>query len=178
MKTIKYLVAAFVGLLLAACSQDQPVDSAFYDLTKGNEQEVLINYAANTLLSMYVAEIAAQNAGSEKVREFASSIAKDHREIYGELEKLAAGRNIRLPQMFMEKQAEVLKRMRAREGASADKAFVNIVAVYDRSFGKEMEQVMRGKAADEGMLEFARLVDAQRAAHQNKANMLKPQISA
>ena len=37
---------------------------------------------------------------------------------------------------------------------------------------------LQGKAADEGVLEFARLVDAQRAAHQNKANMLKAQISA
>lgn len=173
MKTISFFTFALLGLVAVACnpssSEPDPQKYGFYNLTRGNERDVLINYAGNTLLSIYLAEIVAEKAESERIRESAVVFADGHRRIYKELEKLAADRKVRLPQMFMQRQVDVMKMMRSKEGTALDKTFIQMVTAYDGAFGGQMEKALQEKSSDESVLEFARLVDSRRPAHQAEA---------
>lgn len=176
MKTIRFFTIALLGLVVVSChpssSKINPQEYGFYDLTKGNENDVLINYAGNTLLVIHLSDIVLKHAESEPLRGHAAAFAESQRRIFNEYKKLATNRKIRLPKMFMQEQVNVIQMMKSKEGASLNKSFIRIVEAYNNAFGDSMEMAMQEKGAHGTVLEFARLVDAQQQAHQAETKEL------
>ncbi|MCB0579475.1 MAG: DUF4142 domain-containing protein [Phaeodactylibacter sp.] len=183
MKAIRYFAAFFAGLLLAACQQT-PKEAAhqvnnyrFEGLTVADEADVLTNYAANTLLSIELSDVAVQDGFSEEVRALAATMAKDHRQLFGELEKLAANFDMALPAKLSDEQMEMVEMLKSKSGKALDETYVDMVISYHEAFSGKMEAIMKNTSY-EGMLDFARLVDSHHYVHLNEAKKLKMSLDA
>ena len=183
MNMIRYFSISLAAFLLIACQQTpkeealQENNYRFEGLAVSNEVNVLTNYAANTLLSIRLADIAVQDASTSQVRELAKMMAKDHRQLYGELEKLAANYNMALPAELSEGQRETVKMLESKTGASLDQSYVDMSISYHEAFSDKMENIIKD-TSHESMLEFARLVDSHRYVHLNEAKKLKMELEA
>ena len=183
MKTIRYFTIAMASFLFVACQQTpkeealQENNYRFEGLTVSDEVTILTNYSSNTLLSIQLADIAIQDATSEKVRALATKIAKDHRQLFGELERLAANFNMVLPAKLSEEQMETVDMLKSKSGAAFDRAYIDMVIAYHDAFSDKMEAIMK-ETSYEGMLDFARLADSYHYVHTNEAKKLKMEMEA
>ncbi|MCO6475182.1 MAG: DUF4142 domain-containing protein [Phaeodactylibacter sp.] len=183
MRTIRYLTIALAGFLFVACQQtpkqeaQQENDYRFEGLAVSDEVDVLTNYAANTLLSIQLADVAAQNAEMEPVRSLAAAIAKDHRQLYNELEKLAANLSMALPARLSEEQKETVDLLKSKSGKELDESYLDMVVGYHEAFSDKMENIIED-ATHESVMDFARLVDSHQYVHLNEAKKLKMELDA
>lgn len=180
---MKYLAIALLGFLFVACQQTpkqeahQENEYRFEGLMVEDEIDVLTSYAANTRLSIQLADAAVQDADSERVRTLASTMAKDHRQLYSELEELAAVYNMALPAGLSEEQMETLNMLKSKSGKEFDKTYIDMVLSYHNAFSDKMENIIK-EATHESMMDFARLVDSHHYVHMNEAKALKMELDA
>lgn len=181
MRIFRYLAVFLAGFFLLACQQtpkqeaQQKNDYRFEGLTVSDEVDVLTNYAANTLLSIQLADIAVQNAEMEPVRSFATTIARDHRQLYYELEQLAANLNMALPARLSEEQKETVDLLKSKSGKELDKTYLDMVVGYHEAFSDKMENIIED-ATQESIMDFARLIDSHQYVHLNEAKKLKMEL--
>lgn len=184
MKTLQHLLFPIALLLLAGCSEDTPTEEAleendyrFEDIYAEEEIKVLTKYASNTLLSIELADLAAQRAKNPKVKALAKKIAKDHRVLYDELETLADNYEMVLPRKLSEEKQATIEMLKSQDGHPFDEMYLSTVTSYHQAFKDKMEDIMQETVHDE-MLKLARAVDSHSYVHLNEAKSLKMELSS
>jgi putative membrane protein len=127
------LITAFTGLVIAADPADrQPArDADKADRVKEeklptNSREFAMMAAQGGLFEVKSSELADKNAASEDVKKFAAHMVKDHTAANDELKRVAAGKNIELPQALDEKHQAKLDKLTKSTGAEFDKEYMTI----------------------------------------------------
>ncbi len=183
MKALKYFAFFTAAFFLLACNQT-PAEEAHQEnnykyegMTVEDEIDVLTDYAANTMLSIQLADVAAQSASTEKVREFAIKVNQDHRQMITELTALAANFNMTLPAQLSEGQREMVADLREKEGNELDKAYLDSVIEYHEAFKSKMEEIIQETEYPQ-MMDFARMVDSHHYVHYNQAKNMMMELDA
>ena len=182
MKTLQLLLPALL-LIAVGCDNDTPKEEAleqnarrFEDITIEDEVKVLTKYAANSLLSIRLADVALQRTQNEDVKALATKIAKDHRSLYKGLEEIAANYGITLPVKLSEQQKETLAELKNKEGNAFNKMYLSTVIDYHKAFDGKMEDIISGTDYD-GLINLARAIDSHAYVHLNRAKELHSKYS-
>lgn len=183
MKTVQYLLLPLM-LLLFGCSEDTPTEEAlqendyrFEDIFAEEEIKVLTKYASNTLLSIELADLAAQRAKHPKVKALAKKMAKDHRVLYDELETLADNYEMALPRKLSEEKKATIEMLKSQDGRAFDEVYLSTVVNYHQAFKSKMEDIMQETVHDE-MVKLARAIDSHTYVHLNEAKSLQMELDA
>lgn len=83
--------------------------------------------ATGGLMEVEAANIALQNAASDRVKAFATMMVNDHSKANSELTALATGRNVSLPSTLPEDMQKHMEAMRKMTGKSFDKHYVDMM---------------------------------------------------
>ena len=81
----------------------------------------------HTLLEIKLAQLAQTNASSMEVKNLASALLSDHTKASGELQQLAAKKNISLPSQLSDKSQKYYDKMSLKQGAEFDKSYTKCV---------------------------------------------------
>lgn len=183
MKTLQFLLLPALLLIAVGCDNDTPKEEAleqnarqFEDITVEEEVKVLTKYAANSLLSIRLADVALQRTQDETVKALATKIAKDHRSLYKGLEEIAANYGIALPIKLSEQQKATLAELKSKEGDAFNKMYLSTVINYHEAFDGKMEDIIAGTDYD-GLIDLARAIDAHAYVHLNRAEELHDKYS-
>lgn len=183
MKTLQFLLLPALLLIAVGCDNDTPKEEAleqnarqFEDITVEEEVKVLTKYAANSLLSIRLADVALQRTQDETVKALATKIAKDHRSLYKGLEEIAANYGIALPIELSEQQKETLAKLKSKEGDAFNKMYLSTVINYHEAFDGKMEDIISGTDYD-GLIDLARAIDSHTYVHLNRAEELHKKYS-
>ncbi len=92
-----------------------------------DDQEFMVGAASGGLMEVEVSKMAAQNAASAKVKQFAQMLVKDHTKANEELKALAAKKNVTLPPTPGEDHQKHIDDMKNMKGADFDKRYVSMM---------------------------------------------------
>jgi putative membrane protein len=116
-------------------SKPQPPGAAM------SEEKFIKDTAANGMVEVEIAKMAAEKATRPEVKEFAQMLADDHSKVNEELKSLASQKNVALPEEPRPEQKAEKERLSKLSGAEFDAAFTKaMVQSHKKSvtnFGKE-----------------------------------------
>jgi putative membrane protein len=154
MKRIIFSALVLAGLFsFSACSSNKSDDSKEV-AEEQNEQkldetiveddsEFAVDAADGGLMEVKLGELAQTNASSQKVKDFASTLVKDHGKANEELKTLAQGKNITLPMSLGEESQKHYDDLAKKTGKDFDKAYVAFMVDDHEEDIKEFEKAAK-----------------------------------
>jgi putative membrane protein len=157
MKTKMKLIAfcaLITGLTLPSFSQkkdskkeaDKANEKKFEDTHMEKDADFVVKAANDGMYEVQVAALAKTNASSEKVKELAEKMIKDHSKANEELKMIAAKKNITIPEKLSDKRQKDFDDLTKLKGADFDKKYAKGM-VGDHKDAIDLFQ----KEADKGM---------------------------
>lgn len=146
-KSLKLLIVALVlalpGGLAVGADKVSPGDEKFVQEAAG----------AN-LMEVELGKLAQQKAASPQVKEFGKQMEQDHAKAEQELERIAAGKNIQLPQKLEGKHKATVDRLSKLAGEQFDRAYMKaMIDDHKEDVGKFQQEA--GRAKDSEIKNFA-----------------------
>lgn len=129
---IQFLVLLACLLGLAGCTKQSDItDSSSAPRREKPEPPKLsakdhefVNHAARAnLAEVQIAQLAAERAKSQAVKDFSQRLVKDHAEARQRLEQIAVKRGVMLPDGLTDEQNAVVRHLRPLQGQQFDQAF-------------------------------------------------------
>jgi putative membrane protein len=128
-------------------AEDQNDDK--FDNKMEKDADFAVKAAEDGMLEVRVAQIAATNASSSEVKNFAKSIIADHNKVNEELRSLATSKNISLPASLGDRCQRKYDKIASKSGREFDKDFADLMVKDHKdlvdSYKKEAE---KGNDAD------------------------------
>jgi len=143
MKNIqKYALILGLGALIAGCNQSAKdskakADSANYlkdsanktiphpgPEISGDDAKFAVEAANGGMAEVILGKLAMEKASDPRVKDFGAMMVKDHSQANAELKKIAAARNITLPDSISADEQKLKNDLSAKSGADFDKAYV------------------------------------------------------
>jgi putative membrane protein len=123
-----FLLFACVFFLASCTKESSPSSSAVRREEKlpklSAKDHEFVNHAARAnLAEIQIAQLAAERAGSQPIRDFSQRLVKDHGEAHEQLEQIAAKRGVVLPDGLTDEQRAVVGHLRPLKGRKFDQAF-------------------------------------------------------
>lgn len=139
---MKKIIVPFALLFVLACNTNPKQDDSVEVAEEKNEQktdtmriggqmeddnEFVVKAASGGLMEVQLGEMAAKQATTTAVKEFARMIVKDHSQVNDELKSLAASKNISIPTTPGEDHMEHINKMREKTGTDFDKDYISLM---------------------------------------------------
>jgi putative membrane protein len=121
-------------------------DKKFEDSKMEKDVDFVVDAANDGMYEVQVGELANTNATSEKVKQLAERMVKDHSKANEELKMVAAKKNITLPAKLSDKRQKDFDELTKLKGADFDKKYAKAM-VSDHKDAIDLFQ----KEADKGM---------------------------
>lgn len=113
------------------------------------DHEFMVKAASGGMMEVELGNIAATNAASPKVKEFAQMMVTDHTKANEEVKALAAAKNITLPASPGEKHQKHIDDLKSKQGAAFDKAYMEMmVEDHEDDIKKFEKQSEKGNDPD------------------------------
>jgi len=107
-------------------------------LTK-SDASFVVNAADAGMLEVELGKVAQANGMSQNVKDFGSLMVKDHTEIGDKLKKLAASKNLALPETLSDKSQDKKNKMQDKKGKDFDKAYAKAMVDGHKDVIKSFE---------------------------------------
>jgi putative membrane protein len=105
--------------------------------------------ALGGMTEVQLGKIAQQNAQSDAVKQFGERMQKDHSKANDELEKVASNKGVQLPTSLDAKHQQDVDRLRAKNGAAFDEAYMDhMVKDHKKDIGEFKQETQAGRDAD------------------------------
>lgn len=91
------------------------------------DHEFLVEAASGGLMEVELGKLAAANAASAEVKQFAAQMVTDHTKANEELKTLAAAKNVTIPAAPGEDHMKHINDLREKKGADFDKAYMSLM---------------------------------------------------
>lgn len=114
--------------------------------------------AASGSFEVEAAKLAVQRADSSKVKDYASKMLEQHREIGAELKTLAANKKVRLPDQLDQSDLRTLAQLQQREGPAFDLVYIDKAAVEGHIKINQLFEAAVYRATDPEVRDFAQRV--------------------
>ncbi|HEX8162784.1 MAG TPA: DUF4142 domain-containing protein [Pyrinomonadaceae bacterium] len=146
-KMLAWALPFAAALLVAACAGDASEGGKKSD---GFAKEA----AQGGMAEVQMGKLAAERGGSAAVKLFGQRMVDDHTKANMELNRLAAGKNIALPQDLSSEQKSMMDKLSKLAGADFDKEYVGMM-VEDHEHDVEAFQTQSEKGDDPEVRAFA-----------------------
>lgn len=110
--------------------------------------------ASGGMMEVELGRVAAQNASSERVKNFGNMMVQDHTNANNELKALASGKNVMLSDSMMSKHRMHVDMMKKKTGKDFDKAYMSMM-VTDHNEDISKFQATANNAQDADLKAFA-----------------------
>lgn len=107
-------------------------------LTK-TDASFAVNAADAGMLEVELGKVAQANGMSQDVKDFGSMMVKDHTEVGDKLKKLAASKNLALPETLSDKSQDKKNKMQDKKGKDFDKAYAKAMVDGHKDVIKSFE---------------------------------------
>ena len=151
--------ATTIAIALAAClvvpatSGARKDTKAAHGKSAPGPQQFIKNAAAGGMAEVKLGELAEQNAHSDAVKSFGKRMRDDHSKANGELEDLAAKKNVTLPTDVDAQAKATYARLSKLKGADFDRAYMNAMLQDHRHDVAEFQRA--SKSSDPDVQAFA-----------------------
>lgn len=146
-KVLAFSLPVAAALLMLACAGDASEGGKKSD---GFAKEA----AQGGMAEVQMGKLAAERGGSAVVKLFGQRMIDDHTKANMELNQLAAGKNIALPQELSSEQKSMMEKLSKLAGADFDKQYVDMM-VDDHEHDVEAFQTQSEKGDDAEVRAFA-----------------------
>lgn len=133
-------------------------EARFDDTKLEDDSEFMVTAASGGMMEVKLGELAAKNASSPKVKEFAKQMVEDHTKVNKAVMALAAQKNISLPTAPSDKHKKHIDDLSSKMGAEFDKEYMSLMVDHHQEdidlFEKAAEKCKDGdiKALASGTL--------------------------
>ena len=169
------LIASFAALALAAAAP------AFAQSKKDGlakqDQQYFRDIAQANLAEVEAGKLAQQRASSEKVKEYAEQMVKDHGRMLEEQQQLASAKGLQLPKQPKKEHQEALKKLQQAKGEQFDRAYMSQM-VKDHEQALKTVQAAAQKAKDPELKALAGKALPEIQKHLQMAKQLSDQAAA
>jgi putative membrane protein len=93
----------------------------------GADSQFVIDAAHADMMEIESANIAQQNASSQRVKDYAAMMLRDHTNSSNELKSFVSGRNVTLPDSLPKKDRQHLESMRKMQGKTFDNHYMQMM---------------------------------------------------
>ena len=175
MKTlIKILFVLLIGSTFMACGG--PVEEAkeaneekFDDTALEDDAEFAVEFANYFMFTDSLSRIIIERTDAERLREFATAMNNDHRQLYSQLVSIANASNIELPSSMSANYQEMIEDFEEEdEMDEITEEYLEKIIDLHKTFSKKAEEKIAETEFSE-FLDFARQVSSQQYVHQNIA---------
>lgn len=90
------------------------------------DQDFAMTAASSDMLEIQSSNMAMQNASSERVKSFATTLIRDHGATSDQLKSIVMGKNVTLPADLMPKHKTMLDGLQGKKGKDFDKAYMDL----------------------------------------------------
>jgi len=144
--------------------------------TLSKDDSGFIMSAANAgMTEVTLGNVAIKNSSNDKVKAFGELMVKDHTAAGDELKKLAAARNITVPDALSEESQKHVASMEKLHGKDFDKAYINMMVEGHGKVLKEFEDI-QAKGSDAELKAFAGKTIPVIKGHLDSAKSIKASI--
>ncbi len=158
-KTIVNTLLLAALLSAASCGNNNETDSKevaeeqneakLDDTNLEKDAEFAVAAADGGMMEVELGKLAATNAASAQVKEFAQGMVADHSQANEELKSLAASKNIALPAMLSEDKQKKVNELAEKKGAGFDKAYMDfMVDDHEEDIKKFQNEADNGNDAE------------------------------
>ena len=103
-----------------------------FDNEEERDADFAVKAAEDGMFEIKAAELAATNASSSEVKNFAKSIIADHKKVSEELRSLATSKNISLPASMGDRCQRKYDKLAAKSGREFDQEFADLIEYLKR----------------------------------------------
>lgn len=96
------------------------------------DQNFAMTTASSDMLEIQSSNMAMQNASSERVKAFATTLIRDHGTTTDQLKSIVSGKNVTLPADMMPKHKTMLDKLQGKTGKDFDKAYMDLQVTNHR----------------------------------------------
>ncbi|MBD0278542.1 MAG: DUF4142 domain-containing protein [Flavisolibacter sp.] len=118
------------------------------------DRDFVMKAASGGMMEVEAANLAMQNASSERVKGFASMMIRDHSQANNELKTLASRRNVTLPTSPMPEEQKHLDMLKGKTGKAFDQAYMSMMVRDHQKDVGEFEKASK-MCKDQECLGFA-----------------------
>ncbi|HEY1030884.1 MAG TPA: DUF4142 domain-containing protein [Flavipsychrobacter sp.] len=158
-KTIFNTLLLAALLSAASCGNNNETDSKeiaeeqneakLDDTHLEKDAEFAVAAADGGMMEVELGKLAATNAASAQVKEFAQGMVTDHSQANEELKSLAASKNIALPATLSEDKQKKVNELAEKKGADFDKAYMDfMVDDHEEDIKKFQDEADNGNDAE------------------------------
>jgi putative membrane protein len=140
-----------------------------------NDNEFIVKAASGGLMEVQLGEMAAKQATTTAVKEFARMMVTDHAKVNEELKALAATKNITIPTTPGEDHMDHINKMRDKTGTNFDKDYMNLMVDDHKDDVDDFEKAARD-SKDPDVKAFAAKYAPALRGHLEKAKSVKDML--
>ncbi len=119
-----------------------------------DDSEFMVKAASSSMMEIELGNLAQQKASSQRVKDFAAMMVRDHTQASDELKALAARKNVTLPSTAGDKHRDHIKDLQEKTGADFDKAYMDMM-VSDHKESVDSFEKASNNANDADVKAFA-----------------------
>jgi putative membrane protein len=108
----------------------------------------LVNVSDVNMTEVQAGQMAQEKAGSQRIKDFASMMVKDHSSANDELKSLAGSKNVTLPSGISDEHQKKIDNLNKKTGRDFDKAYVDMMEDGHESTIKDFKKNTDNKDAD------------------------------
>lgn len=131
-----------------------PADAAAAGVISEADSKFAVDAASGGMTEVQLGKLAQQKAASQKVKDFAAMMVRDHTKANDELKALAMSKNITLPPAPGEDQMDHIKDLTEKSGKEFDKDYIDMM-VKDHENTVDMFEKCSKDAKDADLQAFA-----------------------
>jgi putative membrane protein len=140
--------------------------------TSNKDEEFAKDAASGGLKEVELGKLAQQHAQSQRVKNFAAMMVKDHSKANQELKTIASGKNIMLPEAMENSDNKVVNDLQNEKGADFDRKYIKeMVDDHEKDVDEFKKQAENG--TDPELKAFATKVLPVLLAHQDSAKSIR-----
>jgi putative membrane protein len=166
---MKTIIIPLALLFALACNSNQKKEDSVEIAEEKNEQktdtmrragqmeednEFVVKAASGGLMEVQLGQMAAEQAMSSAVKQFAQLMVNDHSKVNEELKALASRKNIAIPTTPGEDHTDHINKMRDKKGIEFDKDYMKLIIDDHKEYVDEFEEASR-EAKDPEIRAFA-----------------------
>lgn len=118
------------------------------------DQNFAMKAASGGMMEVQAANLAMQNAASDRVKNFATMMIRDHGKANDELKSIASGKGVSVPTDLMPEHKEHINMLQGKTGKEFDKAYMSMMVNDHKKDVSEFEKASKN-AKDADIKNFA-----------------------
>lgn len=138
-------------------------------------REFVNEAASSSMLEVELGQLAQEKAQSQEVKDFAQMMVNDHRQVNENLQAVAQGKNVEIPQILKEDHQDKMENLREKSGQEFDKEYMSIIVdMHEKDIDKF--ESMRDEVQDPELQSWIDNTLASMRQHREEAERIKEQV--